>query len=68
VFERGLGLNPGCGQYYYYLARAWTLKGNPGQALEFNQLAALYLNHNAEWRDRVASQRQDILKPQGSVR
>jgi tetratricopeptide (TPR) repeat protein len=62
VFERALTLNPGHGPYYYYLAEAWKMKGNTAQALEFNRLAALHLDHDAEWRSRVANQQEDILK------
>lgn len=62
MFERGVGLNPGNGELYYYLAEAWILKGDPDRATEFNRLAALYLNRDAGWMKRINEQKRSILK------
>jgi tetratricopeptide (TPR) repeat protein len=58
--ERAVGLDPTNGVNYYYLAEAWLVKGNPGQAEEFNGLAGIYLKEEAEWMEKVLEQRRRI--------
>lgn len=60
ILERALNLNPDNGRNYYYLAEAWLIKWNIGQAAEFNRLAEIYLNDDSEWLYRVILQRQRI--------
>lgn len=60
ILEQSLNLNPGNGRNYYYLAEAWLMKGNLGQAREFNRLAEVYLKDEREWLDRVIRQRERI--------
>ena len=55
-----MNLNPTGGQNYYYLSEAWLMKGNIGQAKEYNGLAASYLQNDPDWRDRVKEQRERI--------
>lgn len=64
ILERALNLNPNNGRNYYYLAEAWLMKQNIGQAMEFNRLAEIYLKDDNEWLNRVISQRERI-KEQG---
>jgi predicted Zn-dependent protease len=60
ILERALNLNPGNGRNYYYLAEAWLMKRNTGQAAEFNRLAEMYLKDDNVWLDRVIQQRERI--------
>jgi hypothetical protein len=60
VLEQAVNLNPTGGQNYYYLSEAWIMKGNTGQAREYNNLAASYLRSDPEWRGRVQEQRERI--------
>jgi predicted Zn-dependent protease len=60
ILERALNLNPDNGRNYYYLAEAWLVKGNIGQATEFNRLAEIYLKDDGEWLSRVILQRERI--------
>jgi predicted Zn-dependent protease len=60
ILERALNLNPDNGRNYYYLAEAWLMKGNIGQATEFNRLAEIYLKDDSEWLSRVILQRERI--------
>jgi len=60
VLEQAVNVNPAGGQNYYYLSEAWLMKGNTGQAKEYNGLAASYLHDDPEWRGRVQEQRQRI--------
>ena len=60
ILERALNLNPNNGRNYYYLAEAWLMKLNIGQAMEFNRLAEIYLRDDNEWLDRVILQKQRI--------
>ena len=62
MYEKALNLDPANGPNYYYLAEAWLIKGNIGQAAEFNRLAAIYLEGDAKWMDRVMQQRERIKK------
>jgi predicted Zn-dependent protease len=65
ILERSVGLDPTNGQSYYYLAEAWIVKRNLGQAEEFNRLADLYLRDDFRWRARVTDQRQRIERLKG---
>lgn len=60
ILERALNLNPDNGRNYYYLAEAWLMKWNIGQAAEFNRLAEIYLKDDSEWLSRVILQRERI--------
>ena len=60
ILERALNLNPNSGRNYYYLAEAWLMKWNIGQAAEFNRLAEIYLKDDSEWLNRVMLQRERI--------
>lgn len=60
TLERALNLNPNNGLNYYYLAEAWLMKWNFGQAMEFNRLAEIYLKDDREWLNRVILQRERI--------
>ena len=60
ILERALNLNPNNGRNYYYLAEAWLMKWNIGQAMEFNRLAEIYLKDDGEWLNRVMLQRKRI--------
>jgi tetratricopeptide (TPR) repeat protein len=60
MYEQALNLDPANGQNYYYLSEAWLMKGNIAQAAEFNRLAAMYLEGEPEWMDRVVRQRDRI--------
>jgi tetratricopeptide (TPR) repeat protein len=62
MYEKALNLDPANGPNYYYLAEAWLMKGNITQAAEYNGLAAIYLEGNAKWTDRVMQQRERIKK------
>jgi Flp pilus assembly protein TadD len=59
--EKAVNLNPSNGRNYFFLAEAWLMKGNVSQAREFNNLAALHLRDDPEWRDRVKAQEQKII-------
>jgi predicted Zn-dependent protease len=60
LLERAVSLHPTNGENYYYLAEAWLVKGNPGQAEEFNRLAGIYLKEDAHWMEKVLGQRKRI--------
>ncbi len=62
TLERAVNLNPSNGRNYYYLAEAWLKKGNPGQAREFNRLAAMYLRDDLDWMERVKTQEKRVRK------
>ncbi len=59
-FEQAIGLNPNCGQCYYYMAQAWMAKGVKSEARQFNSLARDYLQDNRVWNQRVTTQAQRI--------
>ena len=59
-FEQAIGLNPNCGQCYYYMAQAWLAKGVASEARQFNSLALDYLQGDPVWNKRVAAQSQRI--------
>ncbi|MDY6904743.1 MAG: tetratricopeptide repeat protein [Thermodesulfobacteriota bacterium] len=60
VFERAVGINPGDGSAYYYLAEAWLAKGDADRAHRFNELAMLYLRDDSDWARRAVSQQRRI--------
>lgn len=62
LLERAISLDPKEGQNYYHLSRAWLMKGNTVQALEFNNLAGIYLSENDEWSQKVEDQKKSIEK------
>ena len=59
-FEQAIGLNPNCGQCYYYMAQAWLAKGVTSEARQFNSLALDYLQDDPAWNERVTMQAQRI--------
>jgi predicted Zn-dependent protease len=61
ALEKAVNLNPSYGRNYFFLAEAWLMKGNVSQAKEFNNLAALYLGDDSEWRSRLKAQEQKIF-------
>ncbi|UCF93816.1 MAG: tetratricopeptide repeat protein [Desulfobacterales bacterium] len=62
VLEQAINLNTTNGENYYYLAEAWLMKGNLGQAAEFNRLAEIYLEQDPQWSPRVRRQRERIKR------
>mgnify|MGYP002813476013 CR=1 FL=1 len=60
LLERAISLDPKEGQNYYHLSRAWLMKGNTAQALEFNNLAGIYLGESDEWNQKVEDQKKSI--------
>jgi tetratricopeptide (TPR) repeat protein len=58
--EQAVNLHPGNGEYYYYLAEAWRLKGNAPQASEYNILASIRLGDDPEWTTRIDLQKKRI--------
>jgi tetratricopeptide (TPR) repeat protein len=60
VLERAVGINPGDGPGYFYLAEAWLEKKNFAQAAQFNGLAALYLRSDPAWSRRAMLQKERI--------
>jgi tetratricopeptide (TPR) repeat protein len=67
MYEKALNLDPANGPNYYYLSEAWLMKGNIEQAAEFNRLAAIYLEGDAKWMDRVMQQRERIKKTKHKI-
>jgi predicted Zn-dependent protease len=60
LLERAIALDPKEGRIYYYLARSWIMKGNAGQASEFNSLAEIYLGYDQEWLKKITEQKNNI--------
>jgi tetratricopeptide (TPR) repeat protein len=60
VLERSINLDPKNGESYYYLAEAWLLKGDLGQAQQFNRLAALYCRNDPNLTILVNEQSETI--------
>jgi hypothetical protein len=60
LLERTIALDPKEGRIYYYLARSWIMKGNAGQASEFNSLAEIYLGYDPEWLKKITEQKNNI--------
>ncbi|MFZ5564382.1 MAG: tetratricopeptide repeat protein [Thermodesulfobacteriota bacterium] len=62
VLERAVGINPGDGPAYFYLAEAWMGRKNFKLASQFNGLAALYLRNDPAWSRRAGLQKERIEK------
>lgn len=62
VLERAVGVNPGDGRGYFYLAEAWIGKENFNQAARFNDMAILYLRDDPAWLQRARAQKERIEK------
>lgn len=62
ILERALNLNPDNGRNYYYIAEGWLMKGNIGQAAQFNRLAEMYLKDDNEWLQKVILQKKRITE------
>jgi predicted Zn-dependent protease len=62
LLERAVSLHPTNGENYYYLAKAWLVKGNLAQAEELNDLAAAYLERHGYWIEKVLRQREQIQR------
>jgi len=62
VFEQAINIDPTNGQNYYYLSEAWLVKENIVQAVEFNRLAAIYLEDDEEWLNKVMLQKERIIR------
>lgn len=60
LLEQAISLDPKDGRHYYYLAVGWMMKGNASQAIEFNNLAGVYLGYDQEWVQKIKEQRDDI--------
>ena len=60
ALERAVSINPSNGPGYYYLAEAWTGKGNYDLALQFNNLAGIYVRTNHLWEDFARIQKEEI--------
>jgi len=61
LLERAISLDPKEGRNYYYLSKGWMIKKNATQAIEFNNLAEIYLGYDEEWAHKVTDQRAEIL-------
>ncbi|GAB6094530.1 hypothetical protein JCM14469_07820 [Desulfatiferula olefinivorans] len=62
LLERAVGLNPSDGPGYFYLAEAWLAKKNYNLAVQFNELAGLYLRHDPAWAKRAGNQKKRISR------
>lgn len=60
ILEQSLNIDPHNGWNYYFLAEAWMLKGNKVQATAFNRTAAIYLEGDAVWVQKVRNQKERI--------
>ncbi len=60
LLERAISLDPKEGRNYYYLSRAWLMKRNTAQAIEFNNLAEIYLGESDEWHQKIENQKKSI--------
>jgi len=60
LLERSIAIDPANGEAYYYLSRAWQMKGDRGQALEFIRLAEIYTGDNDNWHPKVMEQKAHI--------
>jgi tetratricopeptide (TPR) repeat protein len=60
LLERAISLDPKEGRNYYHLSRAWMMKGNKAQAIEFNNLAGIYIDETNEWHQKVEDQKKSI--------
>lgn len=60
IFEQALSQSAYYGPGYYYLAESWLQKDNGTQARVFHEQAALYLNGQSAWRERLNRQQKRI--------
>ncbi|MFW6284368.1 MAG: tetratricopeptide repeat protein [Desulfosalsimonas sp.] len=60
VLERAVGIHPGDGQGYFYLAQAWLGKKDFNRAARFNEMAILYLRDDPAWQKRAREQKEKI--------
>ncbi len=60
LLERAVGIHPGNGPGYFYLAEAWLGKTDFQRADRFNELATLYLRHDPEWLRQARLQKRRI--------
>ena len=61
ILERAVNLDPNNGRNFYYLAEAWLMKGDFGQAREFNRLAGIYLSReDPSWDEKLKRQKERI--------
>lgn len=63
LLERAIAIDPSNGETYYYLSRAWLLKGDKEQAYEFNRLAEIYMEDDENWHQQVLEQKALIQEP-----
>lgn len=62
VFEQAINIDPTNGQNYYYLSESWLMKENIVQAVEFNRLAAIYLEDDEKWLNKIMLQKERIIR------
>jgi tetratricopeptide (TPR) repeat protein len=60
IFEQALAQSAYYGPGYYYLAESWLQKDDGTQASAFHEQAALYLNGQSAWRERLHRQQKRI--------
>lgn len=60
VLERAVGIHPGDGRAYFYLAQAWLGKRDLNRAARFNEMAILYLRDDPAWQRRAREQKERI--------
>lgn len=60
VLERAVGIHPGDGRAYFYLAQAWLGKKDLNRAARFNEMAILYLRDDPAWKRRARDQKEKI--------
>lgn len=60
ILERSVALDSTNGENYYYLAEAWLMKKNAGQASQFNRLAGIQLAPDTAWKTRIDLQKNRI--------
>jgi tetratricopeptide (TPR) repeat protein len=63
LLERAIAIDPSNGETYYYLSRAWLMKGDKEQAYEFNRLAEIYMEDDGDWHRQVQEQKALIQEP-----
>lgn len=63
LLERAIAIDPSNGETYYYLSRAWLMKGDKEQAYEFNRLAEIYMEDDENWHQQVLEQKALIQEP-----
>ena len=57
LLERAIAIDPSNGEAYYYLSRAWQMKGDNDQAFEFIRLAEIYMGDDENWQQKVLEQK-----------